>query len=223
VTVDPDTSPATSPHNPPESVTAPLFVWLMIQLAALALAAARVPLSANFARPAERLATHEMVIVQFVGAALLCPFLLRGPMACLALCLTAGPMLLLAGILSATPIATSLYLWAGCVLWLTALWMWRAATSQRMHAPLVAIATLLSAGALLLCYLRAEFGPAGAGGVELHRALPLPPLLLALSETRVGIAPLLPTAVIFGISLAFFAVRRRACARSASRVARRNI
>src|SRR4051794_23196023 len=55
----------------------PVFAWLTIQMAALALSAFRVPLSARFPVPEERLAMHVMIVVQTVASALLFPALFR--------------------------------------------------------------------------------------------------------------------------------------------------
>src|SRR5437763_7314657 len=87
--------PTASPINdsPPKSITAPLLVWLIVQLLALALAAARVPLSAHFVQPGEALAIEEMLVAQFAASAMLFPFLLRDARCCVAMIVTAAPML----------------------------------------------------------------------------------------------------------------------------------
>src|SRR5881227_2670709 len=95
-----------------KSTTAPLAVWLVLQLTALALAAARVPLSAaHFVAPGEALAIHEMLIVQFAASAMFFPFLLRDARRCVALMLTSAPMLQLAGTLSTTPMPRVVGAW----------------------------------------------------------------------------------------------------------------
>src|SRR5262245_54381709 len=53
-----------------------LLIWLLIQLGALLIGAARVELWANYPRPAENLALDLMLVTQAAASALLLPLLL---------------------------------------------------------------------------------------------------------------------------------------------------
>src|SRR5215211_6686279 len=72
----PDTAPTTLPRERSPS-TAPLLLWLLIQLGAILLAVLRVPLAAAYREPAEQLAPYLLFAVQVVAAGMLFPFLLR--------------------------------------------------------------------------------------------------------------------------------------------------
>ena len=157
-------------------VVIPVIVWLLIQLAAIALAASGVELSANFPRPARSLAVHEMLIAQFAGSAIFLSVLFRGGWRVwLAIVLTAAPMLMLAGWLAQMPIGRVMWAWGEVGMWLTALALWNAVVSGPgtryenkvpgwlcvgFRSILPALAMLLSAGGLVLWYLHAEFRPA---------------------------------------------------------------
>ena len=165
---DADSIPPVS-DSTEKPVTAPLLVWLIVQLVALALAAARVPLSANFVRPAESLAVVEMLVVQFGASAMMFPFLLRDARSCLALILTAAPMLQLAGVLCEMSTGRVVGAWTCVAIWLAALTLWRAVLPTR-HRPLgVSIASLLTLGGVICWYISSEF----ATGLSLVRFLPL--------------------------------------------------
>src|SRR5687768_16676622 len=113
--------------DPRTSVVAvPLMVWLLIQLAAVALAASGVELSASFPRPARSLAVHEMLVAQFVGSAMFVAVLFRGGWrAWLAIVVSAAPMLMLAAWLARLPMARVAALWVHVGTWLTMLALWR--------------------------------------------------------------------------------------------------
>ena len=138
-------------------ITAPLALWLFVQLLALGLAAARVPLSAHFPQPGESLALQEMLIAQFAVSAMTFPFLLRDARCCVATILTSAPMLQLAGVLAGDSLARVVGVWTCVALWLAALAIWNQALPSR-HRPLgVAILNLLTLGGLLFAYLSTEF------------------------------------------------------------------
>jgi hypothetical protein len=204
--------------NPPVAV--PLIVWLLVQLAAVALAASGVELSANFPRPPQSLAVQEMLVAQFVGSAIFFPVLFRGWRAWAAMVVTAGPMLIVAARLAGAPVARVLPPWVEVSAWVTMLALWRAALVRResdstpgkargLQAPglagaVSAAATLLSAGGLLAWYLHSEFQP--------ERNL----LLFPLSATLVAFttpgtrfpSPLLSTAALAVAALVILAIRR---------------
>jgi hypothetical protein len=219
--LNPDTP--SSSDTPAKSVTAPLAVWLIVQLSALALAAARVPLSAHFVQPGESLAIHEMLIAQFAASAMLFPFLLRDVRSCLALMITSAPMLQLAGMLSTTPTPRVIGAWTCLAAWLAALTLSRIALPRRYHALGVAIANVLTLGGLMLWYLANEFGAqTSTGHASVAHAFPLVAVLrFVVGETSIFI-PLAPTAFLLLAGLIAVLVSRilprlRACRQSYSR------
>ena len=155
------TPPAAS-LRPARSPFPPLFLWLLLQLIALAISAARVPFYAtkSFPRPAELLALPLMLIVQVIASALLFPFLLRDVRAAVMVMAAGFPLTLIAGFLTATAdmraiAASAFYVSA----WLAGLAAWRGAlTSARAAAIGVAAATFIALGGPLFWYLRAEYG-----------------------------------------------------------------
>ncbi len=83
------------------SAAGPLLLWLSLQLAALAVALFRLPLSARYPGSPERLAIDILATVEVVAAPLLGPLLFRD-WACSALCIASiAPMLAIAGTSSA--------------------------------------------------------------------------------------------------------------------------
>ena len=159
----PDTSAPPSEHRPEptasRAVAIPLIVWLLLQLAAISLAASRLPLSANYPRPAQGLAVHGILIAQFAGSAVFLPVLFRGWRAWIVMVVTSGLMLVLASTMTAVPLKQVMILWGHVTAWITALAIWRAALPRRTDV-LTAIAIFLTAGGLLLAYLHGEFQPA---------------------------------------------------------------
>jgi hypothetical protein len=195
----------------------PLIVWLLIQLAAIALAASGVALSANFPQPPQSLAVHEMLIAQFVGSAMFLSVLFRGGWrAWIAVVLSAGPMLMLAAWVARVPMSRVMLPWGEVGLWLTMLALWRAVVSHKKlsesNAPglqfpvvvsvLSAVALLLSAGGLLWWYLR----------VDARLDSDLKPLIfspLACALNHLGgpsnLAPLLSTGALSAVALVILA------------------
>src|SRR5690349_11499446 len=90
--------PTASPQPPltPNSATAPLAAWLLIQAVALLLAATRIPLSAHYMKAGERLAVYLLLATQIGGSAMLFPWLLCGRKAAAAVAVTAWPFLAVA-------------------------------------------------------------------------------------------------------------------------------
>jgi hypothetical protein len=167
----PDAPNLAPPHQPAiRPLTGPLLLWLLIQVAALLLAAARVPLAAQYPAPAEMLAAHVVAVVQVTAAAVLAPYLLRDVAAFAAAVATVWPFLVLAGALSATSSTTLAVAAAYVTAWLVAL----SAANLALPAPsrhwTVAAATVLTTGAAALGYLNAEFG--GAADHAWVRMLP---------------------------------------------------
>ena len=144
--------PPTFPH------LGALFLWLVIQLLALALPTLQIPLSDNFPRPIERLAVHELVIVQVLAAAMLFPMLFKNIATTIALVASTWPFLQLAGMLAATPtprlLCAALYL----ALWMTALALINATLrSRRAQLQATALTTSFTLAGPLLWYLYHEF------------------------------------------------------------------
>jgi hypothetical protein len=135
-----------------------LAVWLSVQLAALALAAGRVPLAARYPAAGERLALDLVLVTQVAVSSLLFPWILRDRTATtfsIALC---WPVLALALALSGLPPSHLLGAAGYATLWLAALAAWRVALrSQKAQLVGVSIATAWAVGGPLLWYLRAEF------------------------------------------------------------------
>ena len=186
----PDPSPLETQLEEKPSLAIPLIVWLLIQLAAIALSAWGVQLSANSPRPPQSLAVHVMLVAQFVGAAILLPVLFRGWRAWLAMVLTPGPMLFLAARMTPLPMSRVPMLWVEVAAWMTALAVWRTVASRSAHI-IAALAMLLSAGGLVLWYLRAEFQP--TSDLDPRTLFPLAATLRRLHDPASRGSPLLST------------------------------
>lgn len=144
-------------------VTGPLLLWLLLQLAALALSAFRVPLAADHARPAEMLAAHVMLVTQVSAASLLFPYLMRTAQSAAAVCATSIPFVVMAGNLSAAPAAGLVAAAGFLTLWLAALAAWRFALPTRAARQFAAaVAALICIGTLVVFYIRLDFGGAAA-------------------------------------------------------------
>jgi hypothetical protein len=199
------TPPSEPAEKPPIAIV--VIVWLLIQLAALALAASGVPLSANFPKPPQSLAVHEMLIAQFVGSAMLLPLLFRarGWRAWLAMVISAGPMLMLAARLTPMSMSHVLVLWLEVAAWLTMLALWRAVVPRDAGSMLAAIAMLLSAGGLLVAYLAAEFQPDRR--IPLIDAFPLLATLQSMRGPAPDLSPLRSTVALSSAALVILAVK----------------
>jgi hypothetical protein len=147
-------------HAGVATAIAPLVAWILIQLITLMLAAFRVPLSARFPQPAERLALHEMLIAQVVFAGMLFPWVLRSRGAAITIIFTSWPFAMLAGVLADAEVAQILFC-AGYVSgWLIALALLAGAMRESPRAQLIAIALVNCAtlGGPIVWYLVAESG-----------------------------------------------------------------
>ena len=150
--------------SPPGSDTGPVLLWLVVQLAALFLAAFRVPLAAKYPQPAESLATHVLLAVQVAASAMLFPHLMPNWRTTAAIIATGWPFAAIASILSAVPLARMAAAEAYVTVWLLALALWRAVLREhRLSLYGVALATTVSIGGAALYYFRLEFGPIAAG------------------------------------------------------------
>src|SRR5438477_5794998 len=119
----------TRPENPYAECLAPLSIWLSICLIALAISVLRVPLSANYPRPAESLALPVLLITQLVFSGLLCPFLLRTWRTMFVVIVASWPFIFLAGYLSFTPTLRELLCALYLSIWLTSLGVLRSVLS----------------------------------------------------------------------------------------------
>src|SRR4051812_545277 len=157
--VDSPPSPGvkTNPTSGP-ATTGPLLLWLLIQLFALIVATARVPLAAGYPQPAEFLAPHVMVVVQTIAAALLFPYLLSGWSVAIVVIATTWPFVILSGLLSPVP-GEGLVSTAGFVSgWLLTLASLNRALPHRARPFGVAAAPLLAAGGVVGFYPDQDFG-----------------------------------------------------------------
>ncbi len=142
------------------SATLPLLVWLLVQLAALGLAAGRVPLWARFPQPGELLALQFLVAAQALAASMCFPFLLRDLRTAACILASGWPMALIAGGLAAAPWARICAAEIHVSLFLIVLTIWRIplrdSTAQSIA---VAVTSLWTVGGAMLVYLCAEFAP----------------------------------------------------------------
>ena len=144
------------------SPAAPVFLWLLIQLAALSLGAFRVPLAARLPPPGGQFAVHTLVAVQIAASALLFPFLLRGAATTLFVILATLPFLQLSSYVSAMPLERTAFAAAHVACWIVTLALWlpvlRTPRTQMLG---VGVAVAWSIGTLLVWYARAEAGADG--------------------------------------------------------------
>jgi hypothetical protein len=141
------------------SVTAPLFVWSIVQLLALGLSAARVKFWAAFPATGETLALSELLVVQLIASSLLFPFLCQTRQSVIAILVASLPALGLAGYLaqaSFTAVAST----AGFLtLWLIGLSGWREVVrTERTQLIAVSLASTLTIGVAVMFYLAKESG-----------------------------------------------------------------
>ena len=140
---------------------APMIVWLLVQVFALLLAAARVPIWARFDAPIESWALCWMLAIQLAASALLFPWLMPDLRAGVCVALISLPFLLLAGLLARNPFTITLRACGVIQLWLAALTAWRivltSRTAQLLAAAIVSITTIGAAGVV---YLAIEFNDA---------------------------------------------------------------
>jgi len=151
----PDALSARTLGNVPIGV---LFTWLVIQLAALGVALARVQLWASVPRPADVIAINVVLSCQVIAVGLLFPRLCCNWRTMSVVVLSAFPLIELAGFVSQT--ATFQMLAASLALagWITALWLatpWVARHRTRVMRA-VAVSGLLSIGGPVLVYVQLE-------------------------------------------------------------------
>ena len=146
-----------------------LLIWLLLQWGALALAALRVPLAAQYPQPAELHAVALLLAVQLAGSAVLFPMLCRGWDMTTATIACGCVMLLVAAALAGWALSWALAAMGIFALWVLGLWLWHDAFgARRARAVIAACAATYVIGGALLWYFRLE----ASGGVE-------PPVSLA--------------------------------------------
>ena len=151
-------------HHPPAGpATGPMAAWVLVQLAALALAALRVPVAAQYPRPEESLAPHVLLATQVIASALLFPFLLRDWLTSIAILAAAWPFAAVAASLSSVPVQRISTAEAYVMTWIVGLALWGVRLREtRAISYAVAVASLLAIGGLALGYLGLEFGSSAA-------------------------------------------------------------
>ena len=163
-----------SPEDPTPPFTGPLVLWLGVQFAVFALAAARIPLAAQYVEPAEHLALHLLLGVQVVVASLLFPFLFRDVRSAIQIVATAIPFQLAAAYLAGLGMTDAMEPAGFVDLWLLTLAVW-ATVLRPIRAQMlgVAVASLLTLGFATLRYLRLEFTSNPLAGATFETASPL--------------------------------------------------
>jgi hypothetical protein len=131
---------------------------LLLQLAAIALAAWRVPLAAQFPQPAEFEAVRILITAQFVGAALLCPVLFRSWQMALASVCSAVVFMLLAPVLAGWPLQAALPTIGYLTSWLACLVIWTIRSGGKWRLAVGAVSATYAAGGPLIWYLEMDFG-----------------------------------------------------------------
>ena len=159
----------------------PLATWLILQLGAIALAAFRVPLAAQYPQPGELQSVRVMLAAQFAGVALLFPWLLRNRAMVLTTLAAAWLMLMAAAALAAWPLWAIAPTGAFLTFWIVLLATVRQAVPARFQMFASATASLYIAGGALLGYLNREFGTTSTIGSP---PIALGPLITAISTPR---------------------------------------
>ena len=189
------------------SATGPLLVWVLIQMASLVVAGARLPLAAKYPRPEESLAAYVMLVAQVVGSGLLFPYLMRDWRTAAITIAAAWPFLLLAAGIAAVPAGDASRAAGYVTAWLIALALWRTALpGPRSLAIATAIWGLLTVGAATVWYLQSEFVTEGDN--DLTWLSPLVASVRQLTSARVrGAEWALPSGLCAAALLAGFAGR----------------
>lgn len=159
-----------------------LLIWLTLQWVGLALAAARVPLAAEYPQPAEFHAVQMLLVIQFTTSAILSPILCKGWKISLGAVASGWVMLLAAAFLAGWASWTILPAGALIGLWLAGLWLWMgAAPPARWKGIVASAASCYAAGGVLLWYLRLDLNPGATPGTTVAFG----PLALALASPQI--------------------------------------
>jgi hypothetical protein len=193
----------------------PLLAWLLIQLAALGLAAGRVPLAARFPAAAETFALDEMLVSQVVFAAMLSPVLLKDLASSFASILTSLPFISLSGYLAAATVGGEIRSAIVVAAWLVTLYAWqRVFRSHQSKMIFVAIANLLTLGLPLIWLVRADATGTTPTPDHARIVLTFSPTIAALNGARgPTVFPFYLFAVAAsGVALIVYAARARSSA-----------
>jgi hypothetical protein len=211
-------SPAIAAPAGNPGTTLPLIIWLLAQLAALSLAAGRVPLWARFPQPGELLAIQFLLAAQVAAASMCFPFLLRDLRAAACILATGWPMALIAGGLAAEPLSRVCTTEGYVSLFLIALTIWKISLRGSMWESCgAAVASLWAVGGAVLVYLRAEFAP-GSPGLSDALEGPLVTVVRAAGQTSFfARGLLLQIGVLAALGISFCILGRIVAARRISR------
>ena len=192
------------------SYAGPLFVWLVIQLLAIAVGAGHVKLWARFTVD-QSLALDELLAVQFIASSLLFPFLCRNLRSTAAIICGSVPMCALVGIVSFNSITSCGVSALNLSMWLAGLGVWGKVAKGRLPkndpplrptGPLVSVAIV---GGLNLCGVVLFYLTAETTGAEspVFSAIPIiAAIRLAHIATFSGFVPALTLLTIGLITLA---------------------
>ncbi|HWE53235.1 MAG TPA: hypothetical protein VG273_25815 [Bryobacteraceae bacterium] len=136
---------------------APIIAWLLVQIAALALAAFKVPLAAQYPQPGEFQAVRLVLAAQFCALAILFPWLFRTGSSALAVLAAAWVMLWCAAALSAWSLVEILPAGAFLTAWVGVLAVFGRLKAAKWRLIVAALSAAYVIGGPLLWYLQAEF------------------------------------------------------------------
>lgn len=152
-----------------------LFLWLVLQLAALAIAAFHIPLWAHTPNAEDLLALQYLLVAQLAGSGLLFPLLTNSSRRTVFTTASSWPMIVLAGMLSSTRLSVICLAEMFITAWLLGLgvinWAIAKQSSKRRasnHPPLpstglemiaVAVISSWTIGGPLMLFCRAEYDP----------------------------------------------------------------
>jgi len=195
----PDCAPAPSPSPAPA-----LALWSAINVAALALAAFRVPLSAGYSQPAELLAPQVVLVTQVAAAGMLFPMLTRTTATAVCAVASVFPFAAAAAFVGAKGQPATLAAAVFVASWVATL----AVGNRILRTPAarmlgVALANLLTIGEPVLHYLGQEFArpPAASIGPTLH--------VLAILDGRWGkVGGWIPVAAVLGAAITVKVTRK---------------
>ena len=153
------------PASPPAISSVGLLLWFAFQILALALAAGRAPLFAEYPQPGEFHAVRFVIVAQWLSLTLLFPMLWNAWLGALWIAATGVIMLLFAAALAAssfTDVAPAAGYFCFFVL---ALWIWSSlATTARAKMLISAASALFTLGGPFLFYLHTDLSAAGTDG-----------------------------------------------------------
>jgi hypothetical protein len=160
-------SPETASVESPSTDISPAasLLWLGLQVGALALAAGRVPLYAEYPQPGEFHALTILTVVQWLGMALLFPVLWTTWRGAASVAASGVVMLLFAGALSVSSASAILFQALYFALFVSVVFVWgEFARTIRRKMILAAVLAIVNLGGLLLAYLREDLSGGMSGG-----------------------------------------------------------